>query len=72
MEQPWRFVSWDEVRELKLHGVCGKPLLPADRFWKEPSVLQGRCDWETPCGSGETEMLEGSRGEADSQSDCRA
>lgn len=54
---PWRFVSWDEVRRSDCVGFVGEPLLPADRFWKGTLSSAGRCDWETPCGSGETEML---------------
>lgn len=27
---PWRFVPWDEVRGLELHGFVWEPLLPTD------------------------------------------
>lgn len=40
-------------------GSVWDPLLPAVRFWKGvfSFLLEGMCDWEAPCGSGETEML---------------
>lgn len=52
---PWRFVPRDEVRELKLHGVwVGTFVACLTDLGKEPSLLEGMCDWETSHGSWET------------------